>query len=109
MARKSEPDKKPGQGPRKDTDLVPKDYEKFLGELKERIRTAQLEQRSRSTGSSSCFTGRLAGTSLPGKSSMAGGKGHRPPGWGPAARVSRNGRILPAKPQVHAGLCPSLA
>src|SRR5271166_2686103 len=30
------------------------------------------QQRFRSTGNSSCFTGRLAGTSLPGKSSMAG-------------------------------------
>ncbi len=42
MARKSKPDKKPVPGPANDADLVPKDYEKFLGELKERIRTAQL-------------------------------------------------------------------
>src|SRR5208337_3677478 len=42
MARKSKPDKKPDRRPAKNTDLVPKDYEQFLGELKDRIRTAQL-------------------------------------------------------------------
>jgi len=42
MARKSEPDKKPDRRPAKSTDLIPKDYEQFLGELKDRIRTAQL-------------------------------------------------------------------
>jgi len=43
MARKSKPDKKPGQGPIKDADLVPEDYEKFLRELKERIRRTQFQ------------------------------------------------------------------
>lgn len=42
MARKSKPDQKPGQRAAKDATLVPKDYEKLLGELKDRIRTAQL-------------------------------------------------------------------
>ena len=72
MARKSEPDKKPDRRPAKSTDLIPKDYEQFLGELKDRSAPHSSEQRSRSTGNSSCFTGRLAGTSLHGKSSMAG-------------------------------------
>jgi uncharacterized protein DUF1016 len=43
MARKKEPNKKPTQGLAKEADLVPKDYEKFLGELKERIRRTQLK------------------------------------------------------------------
>ena len=42
MAKKSDPKKKPGKVAPKEPDLVPKGYEKFLGELKERIRTAQL-------------------------------------------------------------------
>ena len=42
MAKKSDSNKKPGRRPVKDTNLVPKDYEKFLGELKEQIRTARL-------------------------------------------------------------------
>jgi predicted nuclease of restriction endonuclease-like (RecB) superfamily len=42
MARKSDPKKRPGKVVPKETNLVPKGYEKFLGELKERIRTAQL-------------------------------------------------------------------
>ena len=42
MARKSDPKKKPGKAVSKESDLVPKGYEKFLGELKEQIRTAQL-------------------------------------------------------------------
>ena len=43
MAKKSNSNKKPGRRPVKDTNLVPKGYEKFLGELKERIRSAQLK------------------------------------------------------------------
>jgi len=43
MARKSDSSKKPGRKPAKDPDLVPKDYEKFLGELKERIRRTQFK------------------------------------------------------------------
>src|SRR6476469_5817586 len=43
MARKSDPKKKPVEAVSKEPDLVPKGYEKFLGELKERIRTAQLK------------------------------------------------------------------
>ena len=43
MARKSNSSKKPGRKPTKDPDLVPKDYEKFLGELKERIRRTQFK------------------------------------------------------------------
>ena len=42
MAKKSDSNKKPGRRPGKETNLVPKGYEKFLGELKERIRSAQL-------------------------------------------------------------------
>ncbi len=42
MAKKSDSNKKPGRRPVKDTNLVPKGYEKFLGELKEQIRTARL-------------------------------------------------------------------
>ena len=42
MARKSDPSKKPGKVASKETALVPKGYEKFLGELKERIWSAQL-------------------------------------------------------------------
>ena len=42
MARKRHPKKKPGKAVSKESDLVPKGYEIFLGELKERIRTAQL-------------------------------------------------------------------
>ena len=38
MAKKRGPKKKAGQGQAKETDLVLKGYEKFLGELKERIR-----------------------------------------------------------------------
>jgi DUF1016 N-terminal domain len=41
-AKKSDSNKKPGRRPVKDTDLVPKGYGKFLGKLKERIRTARL-------------------------------------------------------------------
>ena len=41
MARKSDSNKKPGRKPLPDTDLVPKGYEKFLGQLKEQIRTAR--------------------------------------------------------------------
>ena len=43
MAKKRGPKKKAGQGQAKETDLVLKGYEKFLGELKERIRSAQLK------------------------------------------------------------------
>src|SRR3954451_522814 len=42
MAKKSDPKKRPGKVVPKETNLVPMGYEKFLGELKERIRTAQL-------------------------------------------------------------------
>jgi predicted nuclease of restriction endonuclease-like (RecB) superfamily len=42
MARKGDPKKKPAKAAPKETGLVPDGYEKFLGELKERIRTAQL-------------------------------------------------------------------
>ena len=52
MARKSNPKKKLSKAASKETALVPKGYEEFLGKLKERIRTAQLRGlRSRSTGS----------------------------------------------------------
>ena len=43
MARKSDPEKKLSKAASKETAFVPKGYEKFLGELKERIRTAQLK------------------------------------------------------------------
>ncbi len=42
MARKSKPDKKPDRRPAKSSATIHRDYEHFLGELKERIRTAQL-------------------------------------------------------------------
>ena len=42
MAKKSDPKKRPGKVVPKETNLVPKGFEQFLGELKERIRTAQL-------------------------------------------------------------------
>ena len=42
MARKSDSNKKPGRKPLPDMGLVPKGYEKFLGQLKEQIRTARL-------------------------------------------------------------------
>ncbi len=42
MAKKSDSNKKPGRRPVQDTNLVPKGYERFLGELKEQIRTARL-------------------------------------------------------------------
>jgi predicted nuclease of restriction endonuclease-like (RecB) superfamily len=42
MARKSAPKMMSGKATSKETALVPKGYEKFLGELKERIRSAQL-------------------------------------------------------------------
>jgi hypothetical protein len=42
MAGKGDSNKKPDQGSKKTAAPIPKDYEKFLGELKERIRTAQL-------------------------------------------------------------------
>src|SRR4051812_9731653 len=43
MAKKTDPKKKPAKAVSEETGLVPKGYEKFLGELKERIRTAQLK------------------------------------------------------------------
>jgi len=43
MAPKGNPKKKPAKAMPKETGLVPKGYEKFLGELKERIRRAQLK------------------------------------------------------------------
>jgi DUF1016 N-terminal domain len=43
MARKDDPKKKPSKAAPKQSGLVPMGYEKFLGELKERIRTAQLK------------------------------------------------------------------
>ena len=43
MAKKSDPTKKPAKVTAKEADLVPKGYEKSLGELKERIRSAQLK------------------------------------------------------------------
>src|SRR3954466_13655829 len=42
MVKKSNPKKRPGKVVPKEANLMPKEYEKFLGELKERIRTAQL-------------------------------------------------------------------
>jgi predicted nuclease of restriction endonuclease-like (RecB) superfamily len=42
MARKKSSDKEPDRKPERAPGLVPKDYEEFLGELKDRIRTAQL-------------------------------------------------------------------
>ena len=110
MARKSEPDKKPDRRPAKSTDLIPKDYEQFLGELKDRIRTAQLRAAISVNRELVLLYWQI------GRDILARQKQH---GWGakvidrlaarPPARVSRNGRILPAKPQVHEGLCPSLA
>ena len=43
MARKRDPKKTPGKAESKETGLVPRGYEKFLGELKERTRSAQLK------------------------------------------------------------------
>jgi predicted nuclease of restriction endonuclease-like (RecB) superfamily len=43
MARKKSSDKEPDRKPERAPGLVPKDYEEFLGELKDRIRTAQLK------------------------------------------------------------------
>ena len=42
MAKKSGGKKQSGRRPAKETGLVPKGYDEFLGQLKERIRTAQL-------------------------------------------------------------------
>src|SRR3954470_13516608 len=42
MGKRRDPKKEPGKAVSRESDLVPKGYEKFLGELKERIRTAQL-------------------------------------------------------------------
>src|SRR4051812_2703872 len=43
MGKRRDPKKEPGKAVSRESDLVPKGYEKFLGELKERIRTAQLK------------------------------------------------------------------
>ena len=75
MARKSDPKKKLSKAASKETALVPKGYEKFLGELKERIRTAQLRRpRSRSTENSSSSTGRSARPWSSGRRPRAGAR-----------------------------------
>jgi len=42
MARKRDTNPKPGRSAKRITDLLPKGYEELLGQLKERIRSAQL-------------------------------------------------------------------
>ncbi len=44
MAEKSDPKKESGKVAAKETALTPKGYEKFLGKLKERARSAQLKR-----------------------------------------------------------------
>ena len=53
-------------------DLLPEGYEEFLGELKERIRTARLRAPSPPTVNSSSSTGTSAGRSSRSKRPAAG-------------------------------------
>ena len=51
MARKSDPKKKPGKAVLKESDLVPKGYEKFLGDSRNGSGRHSSGRQSRSTGS----------------------------------------------------------
>lgn len=72
MAKKRGPKKKAGQGQAKETDLVLKGYEKFLGELKERIRSAQLKAAVSVNRELVLLYWQIGGTSSRGRKNMAG-------------------------------------